>query len=53
MLMLVDIAAGRVGRRLHERMGPYVGGGSSEGSVVVDRCVVISEEASVVAVGGL
>ena len=49
MLMLVDIAAGRVGRRLHEKMGPYVGGGSSEGNVADDSCVVISEEASVVA----
>ena len=42
-----------VADRIHERIGPYEGGGSSEGSVVVDCVVVlgsilvISEEASV------
>jgi len=49
MLILVDIAAWRAGRRLHERIGVYGGGGSSEGIVALEHMLGISEEeASVV-----
>ena len=49
MLILVDIAAWRAGRRLHERIGVYDGGGISEGSVALEHMLGISEEeASVV-----
>ncbi len=44
MLILVDIAAWRAGRRLHERIGVYGGGGSSEGSVALEHLLGISEE---------
>ena len=45
MLILVDIAAWRAGRRLHERIGVYDGGGISEGSVALEHVVgIISEE---------